>query len=92
MIVFAGGGIVSIALSKSSNPIPLPSSGGGSGFSGRFGGGLDGFPDLVARELGTVRQPLAGDVGEDDPLALHVVISRLDAVVPTEVELVAVAL
>jgi len=54
--------------------------------------GFDGFPDLVAGDLGTVGQALAFDAAQDSSGALHVVDAQLDAVVPAKVELDAVAL
>lgn len=75
LATFGAGGVASIRRSKSSNPIPLGSSAGGfPGSSDRFGGGLEGFPDLVAGDLGTVGQPLAGDARQDHLLALHVAV------------------
>lgn len=88
---FGVGGVASMRRKSSSNPTPLPSL---CSALGEFcvGLGLDGFPDFVAGELGTIGQALACNVHQDHLLALQVVIARLDAVVPTEVELIAVPL
>ena len=86
------GGVLSIRRSKSSNPMPLGSSGGASLVCCRLGGGFDGFPDLVALKLGSVREALAFDALEDSSGALHVVEAELDPMVPAEVKLRRVAL
>lgn len=78
--------------SKSSNPTPLGSSRGVSALSGRFGCGFDGFPDFVSGDLGTVGKALAFDALEDGAGALNVIHAELLTVVPTEIELVGVAL
>ena len=49
--------------------------------------GFDGFPGLVAGDLGTVRQSLAGDVHENNGSPLNIVDAERLPVVPAEVEL-----
>ena len=84
------GFVLNIRFSTSSNEFPS-SLGSPLGEFGE-GSGFDGFPDFVARNLGSIGEPLASDVHKDSLSALHVVHTKGHAVIPAKIELGRVAL
>lgn len=86
------GGVASMRRRRSSNPMPLPASGGSAFGEFGFGDGLDGLPGFVAFKLGSVGQALAFDALEHSGGTLNVVDAECDAMIPAKIKLRRIAL